>query len=55
MRVDWRILDNARRDRPLLMPWWVGGGIFEDTFDGKELALLGYVGALTVDPAALTI
>ena len=31
------------------------GGVLEDGFDGKELALLGYVGTLTVDPAALTI
>ena len=31
------------------------GGVLEAGFDGKELALLGYVGTLTVDPAALTI
>jgi len=33
----------------------LAGGVLADAFDGKELALLGYVETLTVDPAALTI
>jgi uncharacterized protein YciW len=31
------------------------GDRLEEVFDGKELALLGYVRALTLAPAALTV